>query len=151
MWRNRALQTAFIEGCGNCNPYAAAQKSQLPACFVGTNYNPTGVYGAHIEAEISTYNDADGMIEYNCTGSLGSGMWPATPYNSGGWGDTQVVLGTKYISLPEEQSCVMTVRNPAGVSSTCSAKIEYKQNCPYGCSQTQACVNGQCVTPPACK
>ena len=106
----------------------------LPTC--STNFSPTSIISGQTTAQSWTStDDADGQVQYNCTGNLGS----ATVSSS----------GTQNVTPTASQTCTFTVVNTAGSASTCSANITVNQPPPPSCTASfspVSIISGQTTT-----
>ncbi len=122
-------------------PSAPPPPPGAPSCSL--SFSPSSITsGQSSTATWSSQNDADGILEYSCTGDIGSGTMEAS--------------GSATVTPSQTSTCKITVRNSAGTTGTCQATITVGSTPPpttggymcgigYNCQACPALGSSACV------
>lgn len=106
--------------------FAPPPGSNIPSCSVLFNPGSVSAQGEETNLEWNSENDADGILPYQCTGSLGSG-------NLNG------ASGSLLVNPLKTQNCTLTVKNSSGQTNNCSAQVVTPPDAPSNVTASASC------------
>ena len=106
--------------------FAPPPGSDVPSCSVLFNPGSVSDQGEETNLEWNSENDADGILPYQCTGSLGSG-------NLNG------ASGSLLVNPLKTQNCTLTVKNSSGQTNNCSAQVVTPPDAPSNVTASASC------------